>query len=225
MLAVIPARKNSKGIPGKNVVEVHGRPLIAWTIEAARKSPSIERVVVSTDCVEIAKTSRSWGAETPFMRPTELALDNTPGTAPVIHACQQLPGYESVILLQPTSPLRDSSHIEAAIEKFREEQVDFLVSVTQPKHHPNWVFAQDNQGNLQKWNQTPIATTRQSLAKCFALNGAIYIATVERLLETETFLTSETRAFEMSPEDSIDIDSPADLIISQALLNARLAVD
>ena len=105
ILALIPARGGSKGVPRKNIRELCGKPLIAWSIEAAQKSKYIDRLVVSTEDEEIAEIARYYGAEVPFMRPPELSRDETSGMAPVLHALEQLPGYENILLLQPTSPL------------------------------------------------------------------------------------------------------------------------
>ena len=221
MLGLIPARKNSKGIPHKNIALLCGRPLIAWTIDAALQSTSIEQVIVSTDCTEIARIAEEHGAEVPFMRPAELARDDTPGIEPVLHACEQIPDREHVVLLQPTSPLRTAEHLEAAIQRYREQKADFLVSTTVPKHHPNWLFHESENGYLAKLNGDPLITHRQQLERCLALNGAIYIANRQKLLASRTFLTASTISYEMSPEDSIDVDSPSDLIVCEALLNHR----
>lgn len=116
VLAIIPARGGSKGVPRKNIRDVAGKPLIAWTIEAANQSLLVDRVVVSTDDQEIADTAVRWGAEVPFLRPIELAQDSTPGILPVIHMLTEiLPHYDLVVLLQPTSPLRSVEDIDGAI--------------------------------------------------------------------------------------------------------------
>ncbi len=115
VLGLIPARGGSKGIPRKNIQPIAGKPLIAWTIEAARTA-GLANVVVSTEDAEIAEVAREWGAEVPFMRPSELAADDTPGIEPVLHAIELLPDYEGVLLLQPTSPLRSSEDILAITE-------------------------------------------------------------------------------------------------------------
>ena len=222
-LGLIPARKNSKGIPGKNIKPLVGKPLIAWTIEAALASPSIDRVVVSTDCETIARIAQEHGADVPFMRPSELARDHTSGIDPVLHACRQLPDFETVILLQPTSPLRTAQHIEAAIHQFQDAQADFLVSVSSVKHHPNWVYLKDSEERLIKLTAQPLQMQRQSLDPCYALNGAIYIANTSRLLAEKSFLTDDTLGYEMPPEDSIDIDVPIDLVICEAILTHRRA--
>jgi N-acylneuraminate cytidylyltransferase len=111
LLALIPARGDSKEIPRKNIKEFCGKPLIAWAIEAAQKASGIDRIVLSTEDHEIAEVAQKWGAEVPFMRPAELAGDDTPGIEPVLHALEQLPTFDEVLLLQPTSPLRTAEDI------------------------------------------------------------------------------------------------------------------
>ncbi len=113
LMALIPARGNSKGLPGKNTAPLSGKPLIAWSIAAALESAYVDSVVVSTDSQEIAGIAKSFDAEVPFLRPSILAMDDTPGIAPVLHACQMLPGYDLVVVLQPTSPLRTAKMLDA----------------------------------------------------------------------------------------------------------------
>src|ERR1700733_1950126 len=115
VLGLIPARGGSKSIPRKNIKDIAGKPLIAWTIESALGSGLLAAVVVSTDDLEIGEVARRYGAETPFVRPAELARDDTPGVAPVLHALEVLPGFDAVLLMQPTSPLRTTEDINECI--------------------------------------------------------------------------------------------------------------
>ena len=119
VIAIIPARGGSKGVTRKNIKCLGGKPLIAWTIQAATKSKIIDRVIVSTEDNEIADIAIEWGAEVPFMRPSELAQNDSPGMDPVFHALKLLPNYEWVFLLQPTSPLRSSKIIDSSIFKIK----------------------------------------------------------------------------------------------------------
>ena len=133
ILGLIPARGGSKALPHKNIRQFAGKPLIAWTIETALACPMLDRTIVSTDDPEIADVSRHWGAEVPFLRPAELARDDTPGIEPVLHAVRWLgenEGYrpDYVMVLQPTSPLRTTEDIEAAIQLARDRQADGVVS-------------------------------------------------------------------------------------------------
>src|SRR5215510_4330966 len=144
VLGIIPARGGSKGVRRKNIAPLAGRPMIAWTIAAALGSPSLSRVVISTEDREISEVARSLGADTPFFRPEELARDETPGIAPVLHAVRWLAKEENytpdyVMLLQPTSPLRITEDIENAVRIAREKQCDAVVSVTEAAGHPFWM--------------------------------------------------------------------------------------
>lgn len=115
-LAVIPARGGSKGIPRKNIREIAGKPLIAWSIEEAKKSKYITKLILSSDDKEIIDVAKQYGCEAPFVRPKALAADETPGVDPILHAIEQCPGYDYVVVLQPTSPLRTVENIDGAIE-------------------------------------------------------------------------------------------------------------
>ena len=222
VLALIPARANSKGLPGKNTVQLGGKPLIGWTIEAAQASRYASSVVVSTDGEFIASVARRLGASVPFLRPAHLARDNTPGVTPVIHACRALPGYDIVVLLQPTSPLRTAADIDGAIDTLLEQNADFCISVTQPKHHPNWLFSLDKAGCLKRYEKTPLQLTRQSLTPVYAPNGAVYVARVSALLEQETLVGEHTSAYVMEADRSWDIDTALDLQVCEVLLHQVL---
>src|SRR5260370_5875896 len=155
-LALIPARSGSKGIPYKNIASVGGRPLIAWTIAAARAATRVNRIVVSTDDPDIAQVSEALGAEVPFLRPAEMAQDDTPGTVPLLHALGWLEEHEAyrpelVMLLQPTSPLRSSVDIEAAVELLRDRNADAVVSVTPVSHHPQWMKRVEDGDRLKEY--------------------------------------------------------------------------
>ena len=224
VLAVIPARGGSKGVPRKNTRRVHGRPLIGWTISAARESKYLDRVVVSTDDAEIAEMARGLGAEVPFLRPVELARDDTPGVAPVLHAVDALPGFAWVALLQPTSPLRTAGDIDACIETCSRMKAPACVSVSTPAQSPYLMFTLDAGGRLAPllgWKSMP--TRRQELPKAYALNGAIYVARADWLRKTRTFVAAETAAFVMPAERSLDIDSEFDFRILEALLGDQKA--
>lgn len=218
-LGIIPARGGSKGVPRKNIRKVRGRPLIGWTIDAARQSKYLDRVVVSTDDPEIVDVARSLGADVPFLRPAELARDETPGVAPALHAIETLPGHAWVVLLQPTSPLRTGDDIDACIETCSRTKAPACVAVTEPAQSPYLMFALDANDRL-----TPLLTwehassRRQELPITYALNGAIYVARTDWLRKTGTFVTPETVAFIMPAARSLDIDSEIDFRILEALL-------
>lgn len=211
-LALIPARGGSKGLPGKNILPVGGRPLIDWTIAAARGSRLVDRVVLSSDDDAIIATARACGCDVPFRRPAELATDTTPMIDVVLHALDALPEYQRVVLLQPTSPLRTSADIDAACEALDRSDASACVSVSPVEQSPYWMYRLTDERRMQPLIDTGSqATRRQDLPEVFALNGAVYVARADWLRQHRTFVTSETIAHVMPLERSIDIDTAADL--------------
>jgi len=221
VLAVIPARGGSKGIPRKNIREVGGKPLIAWTILEAKKSRYLDRVIVSSEDPEIIAMAQQWGGEVPFIRPRELARDDTPGIAPVIHALETLPeNYDYVVLLQPTSPLRQARDIDDCLETCLDHEAPACVSVTETDKSPYWMYHLDAAHRLIPWlPQERIMATRQELPRTFALNGAVYVARTSLLKQHHTFLTAETIGYVMPKERSVDVDTEFDLTIAECLLS------
>lgn len=225
VLAVIGARGGSKSLPGKNLASLGGKPLIAWTIEAALTCPSVTRTIVTTDDESIADTARRHGAEIPFMRPPELADDATPGITPVLHAVRWLDEHEHyrpdvVVNLQPTSPLRTGADIGAALRLLAERKADAVVSVTEADQHPFWMKTIDPDGWMHDFvPQSDPILVRQKLPDVYALNGAIYLAYRDVLLANDGWYTSRTAAYVMPFERSIDIDTAWDLTIAQLLLD------
>jgi CMP-N,N'-diacetyllegionaminic acid synthase len=226
--AIIPARGGSKGIPGKNLQPVAGKPLIAWTVETALAATLLDRVIVSTDSPEIAEVARRYGAEVPFIRPADLAQDDTPGIAPVLHAAQWLydnEGYrpDLMMLLQPTSPLRIPEDIDRAIDLIHEKSADAIVSVTRVETHPYWMKQIDGPGRMTDFIKLdqPI-DRRQDLPEVYVLNGAIYLARYEVLMGQEAFYTDNTFSLVMPVERSLDIDTSWDLYLADLILKDRL---
>jgi len=220
VLAIIPARGGSKGIPRKNIVPLCGKPLIAWTIEAARNSAYIDRVILSSEDPEIIEVARQWGCNVPFVRPAELSADATPGIAPVLHALTTLPElYDYVVLLQPTSPLRNSSDIDGVIEKVAKDGHPACVSVTSAAKSPQWMFHLDACARLVPFmDKAQIAATRQELTQLYLLNGAVYVAEVAWLMKSRSFISPETAAHVMPEVRSVDIDTPLDLRLCELLM-------
>lgn len=206
ILAIVPARGGSKGIPRKNIKMLIDKPLIAWTIEEAKKSKFIDKLIVSTDDTEIAKISKEWGAEVPFLRPAELAQDDTPGIDPILHALEYFPEYEYIVVLQPTSPLRLAKDIDGAIDLCVKNNHKFCVSVAESKAIPEWMFHINEQGILKPIINNNFPYQRQKAKKPFLLNGAVYVGQREALLKNRSFLSSETIAYLMPKDRSIDID-------------------
>lgn len=219
VLGLIPARGGSKGVPRKNIRDVAGKPLIAWTIEEARKSKYIDRLILSSEDADIIKVAREWGCDVPFVRPQNLADDTTPGIDPVLHALDILPGYDIVVLLQPTSPLRSVADIDNCIEQCVALKACSCVSVCEADKSPYWMFRLDESRRM-----TPVIDSvsrdsrRQELPKVYALNGAVYVSRAKCLQENKTFVTGKTVAYIMPKERSIDIDTEIDLICLQAII-------
>lgn len=222
ILALIPARGGSKGIQRKNIKVLSGKPLIGWTIEAAQRSSRLSAIVVSTEDQEIAKCALELGAQVPFMRPAELADDHTPGIDPVLHALDMLPGFDAVLLLQPTSPLRTAADIDACIELAEKTGAPCVVSVSEPAHHPHWMYRLDEHQRLHALIDQAAIPRRQELPPVFAANGALYFARTNWLKEMRTFITPQTVGHVMPPQRSIDIDTMLDWTLAELLLKEAL---
>lgn len=228
ILGLITARGGSKGLPRKNVLPLAGKPMIAWSIEAARASANLARVIVSTDDEEIAHVSRDWGAEVPFMRPTELARDDSTHFAVVQHAVEWVATHDHmypdyVLLLQPTSPLRTTEDIDASIELARQTQAPAIVSVCEADQHPYLVKRLAEDGSLADFVKTEIAyLRRQVLPVAYFVNGAIYLNQRTSLLETQQFLPPGTRPYIMPLQRSFDVDTSWDFHLAGLVLSDRL---
>jgi CMP-N,N'-diacetyllegionaminic acid synthase len=228
VLAVITARGGSKGLPGKNTAVVGGKPLIAWTIDAALGSKKLARAIVSTDAVEIAAVARQWGAEVPFIRPAELALDDTPHVPVLLHGVDWMREHAAfetdyVMLLQPTSPLRTSTDIDAAIQIAEEKGADSVVAMTQPHGHPFWCKTLAPDGRLR-----PLVTShhgslrRQDLPVALLPTGAIYMVNVEFLRKTGEYYGENSYAYVMPPERALDIDTAWDLELARLVMEDKV---
>jgi len=216
--ALIPARGGSKGIPRKNIKLIAGKPLIVWTIEAALRSRMLDAVVVSTEDEEIAAVARGAGAQVPFMRPLELAQDDSPGLAPVMHALDQLPQFDAVLLLQPTSPMRTTADIDACLRLAAERGAPSVVSVCEPDTHPYWTYRVNEQLLLERLIDGAEASRRQDLPPVAALNGALYYAEAAWLRRNGALIGAATLAYKMTREHSVDLDTPLDWKLAEILL-------
>ena len=227
VLAIIPARGGSKGVPGKNIKVVGGKPLIGWTIISALEAEGIDRVMVSTDSEEIAEVARDYSVEIPFLRPGEISRDDTPGIEPILHAvrwCSQEEGYKPdyVICLQPTSPFRTTEDIEKAIRFAFDRDADSVVSVTPVDHHPNWMQVIDDEVRLNDFIEGGYEVIkRQDMEPVYALNGAIYLIRRDLLLSRKTFFVTDTFAYIMPPERSLDIDTPWDMHLANLIFEDK----
>ena len=181
VLGIIPARGGSKSVPGKNIALVAGKPLIYYTIRAAKRSGFMDRIVVSTDSAEIRDVAKDLGAEVPFLRPPELARDDTPGVEPVLHMLEELAereGYhcDYMMKLQPTSPLRTAEDIRGTMNVIKRTGAEAVVSVTPVSQHPLWMRKITPEGRLADFMEDSKAyVRRQDLPELYALNGATYL--------------------------------------------------
>lgn len=214
IISIIPARGGSKGLPGKNIIDLNGKPLIAWTIEASLKSKYITRTIVSSDDMKILNISKEYGSEV-IKRPDELALDTTP-SEPVIEnvlqSIENIEEYDYLILLQPTSPLRGEIEIDNAIELLIKKQATALISTKQIDNKNLKAFTNNQDGYLKgiSNNEYPFMR-RQDLPKVFMPNGAIYIVSIQEFVKSKKLFTNKTISFEMDEEKSFDIDTYEDL--------------
>ena len=222
-VAIVPARGGSKGVKNKNIRRLQGRPLIEHTLRAARRSKLIDKVVVSTDSPRIRRIAEGCGGMVPFLRPKALARDRTPGISPIIHAVDWLEtnlGWDiaTVVVLQPTSPLRLSSDIDGAIRLLARKKAQAVCSVSQVTEHPHWMKKMNKGGKLTNYIKSKVSTSRQDLPKLFRLNGAVYVIRKKRLERAKTLSPPGTLGFAMPIERSVDIDTLLDFKVAEALM-------
>lgn len=227
VLAIIPARGGSKGLPGKNIKKLCGKPLIAWSIEQAKSCDNIDRIVVSTDDESIAKVAKKYGTEVPFMRPAELATDAASTVDVIFHVFGWYKkhedfGPEYILLLQPTSPLRAVADIKGAIQTLKDKDARAVVSVCETDHHPWWSNILPEDGNMKNFLRLDILNKRrQELPVFYRLNGAMYLADSDYLLTHNGFIGPNTFAYKMPKERSVDIDSDVDFKLAALLLEEQ----
>lgn len=220
VMAIIPARGGSKRLPNKNILPINGAPLINWTIEAAKKSKYIDKVVVSTDSLEIANISRQSSVQVPELRPVELSTDQATTEDVVFYTIGKYgKGADIIVILQPTSPLRDSKHIDNALELLFEKNGTAVVSVTECEHSPLWANTLPNNGNMADFLRVSSTINSQGLETYYRLNGAIYIYKVKELMDSKSMVYNDsTYAYEMPQTDSVDIDNKLDFEWAEFLL-------
>lgn len=236
ILGIIPARADSKGIKNKNIKEIAGKPLIAWSIQEALKSKHIDEILVSTNSQKIAKISADYGAKVPYLRPEELALDHV-GNEPVVNDILKkiaehrgiFPEY--VIYLPPTSPLRTSNDIDEAIELIlNRKEFDSLVSVSPCTEHPYWTKSLDPALYIEDFiflppSEKKLYFRRQNLPKAFSLNGAIFLSKAQEIYKSGSFYSGSVGGFVMSKERSVDINDEFDFKIAEFLLKEKINED
>ena len=227
VIGLIPARGGSKRVPRKNISRCAGQPLLAWTARAALDSRALDRVILSTDDEEIAALGRSLGLEVPFLRPPEISQDEAPMLPVMLHALdwalEQGDAVEAQVLLQPTSPLRRSAHIDEAVTLFRESGAESLVSVVEVYHgqHPLVTYKlSDNRLAPYFPGQDP-----EGAPPAFARNGPAILINRPEVIRRGERLSEDLVAYVMAPEDSLDIDTPFDLALADLLMARRAAQD
>ena len=225
-LYLIPARGGSKGVPGKNIRLLGGKPLIAHTIEHALEAADAEDVVVSTDSEEIREVSLQAGASVPFLRPAELATDTAGSREVMLHAVDFFGGegkeYDTIVLLQPTSPLRNPEDIRKAVELYEKSDVDMVVSVSEARTNPYYnAFETDGDGYLKISKGDGKLTRRQDAPEVWEFNGAIYVIKVSSLRKENISRFERIKALPTSKETAIDIDEEIDFLICEEILKKR----
>lgn len=225
-LAVIPARSGSKGIRDKNIKLLNGKPLMAYSIEAAIASQMFETVHVSTDSERYAEVAQEYGAEVPFLRSAEMSSDTASSWDAVLEVLENYKRrgkrFDTVMLLQPTSPLRSSGDIVGAYEVMWERRAAAVVSVCEAEHPPQWYNTLPEDGCMDGFVRADSRRVRQTLEKYYQLNGAIYTVSVLALQEWGTIMYgTESYAYVMPKTRSIDIDEPMDFLIAETLLRHR----
>ena len=227
VLGLITARGGSKGIARKNISPVGGKPLLAWTAEAALGSRRLGRTILSSDDHEIVDVARSYAIDAPFLRPAVLAEDDTPHIDVVIHALEWLSDQQDyrpdyVVLLQPTSPCRTSEDIDDAIEFAARRNAAAVVGVVETKAHPFLTRRLESDSTLTEFVHCDVAyARRQALTAAYAINGAIYVNRRESLYADRTFTPAATLGYVMPPERSLDVDSPWDACVADLVLRHR----
>jgi len=226
VLGIIPARGGSKGIPNKNLAPLCGRPLLAYTADAAKASTKLTHTIVSTDDERIAACAKSLGLEV-LLRPSPLAADDTPMLPVLQHALTAMreQGFNAdiLVLLQPTSPLRRAEHIDTAVDWLQRVRGDSVVSVVEVPHqfNPTSVMRLDD-GLLKPFLDGPTATRRQDKPRFYARNGPAVLAVHARVIEGGSLYGNETWPLVMTPEESLDVDTPWDLKLIEHSLQTRL---
>ena len=219
-LVIIPARGGSKRLPRKNILDLNGKPLIAYSIEAGLQSKYIDKVIVSSDDNEILEIAAKYKAET-IKRPDFLASDTATSFDAIKHTIENLENYEYIVLLQPTSPLRTAKHIDEAIELLKKKKADAVVSVCEMEHSPLWSNNLDESLSMNSFLRDEVLNKRsQDLDTFYRLNGAIYICKTEKLLKEKRFFLKENIfAYVMDKESSVDIDEEIDFRFAEFNLN------
>ncbi|PTX16339.1 N-acylneuraminate cytidylyltransferase [Halanaerobium congolense] len=226
ILAIIPARSGSKGLKDKNIKCLNGKPMINYTIEAALKNEVFSNVVVSTDSQKYADIARKAGAEVPFIRPDNLAKDESTTNEVILHAISEMENtndeYDCFMLLQPTSPLRTAENIKKAYSLFKGKNANAVVSVCETDHSPLWSNTLDNSLSLDNFLDDNKNKRRQELPTYYRLNGAIYLAQVDYYKIYNDFYNNNSFAYIMNKKESVDVDDIIDFRLAEILIEENI---
>lgn len=227
VLALVPARGGSKGLPRKNIMDLCGRPLLGWPVNAARRSRYVDKVIVSTDDAEIAEKARQEGAEVPFMRPAELATDQATSFMVVEHAVRFLEGnggaYDYLVLLEPTSPLTESSDVDKALEELvaNREIADSIISVSKVEAaHPAFDVSVTGKGLIRPYVAAEFSNAgrRQDISELYFFDGSLYITDVAVYLLKKSFYHDRTLAHISPKWKSLEVDDMIDFVCVEAIM-------
>ena len=227
ILAIIPARGGSKGIPKKNIRPFCGKPLIAYSIEAAKAAPSVSRVIVDTDSQEIADIAKKYGAEVPFLRPAEFATDTAKiidSTEHLLKKLKEAEEYEPshVLLLQPTSPMRTSDDIEKAVVLMAKRGANNVISVCRTE---SLLLRMDDDCKLQMQNAEVASANRQQAGRYYKFDGSmIYLIETAALLRDRSFAGGEPHGYEIERWRAVDLDDPQDFVLGELIYQNREAL-
>ena len=226
VLAYIPARSGSKGLPYKNIKLLGGIPLLAHSIKAAKQSQYVDQVILSTDSEEYAAIGKEYGAVVPFIRPAELAQDHTIEADVIIHLINWLKEnnqtpFDIIVKLQPTSPLRTAVDIDRAIELLLEKEADSVIGVCETAINPLWTNTLPEDGSMRNFIKRESIDNRQQLGIYYELNGAVYVSTPEMIIKNQGWFGANPYAYIMPRERSVDIDEHFDLEFAEFLLTKK----
>ena len=226
VLCLIPARGGSKGVPKKNIKNLYGKPLIAWSIQHARSSSYIDRIIISTDDREIADVAQAYGGEVPFLRPKYLSTDNAATMDVVLHAIKYIEKkniYDILVLLEPTSPLREASDIDQAIEHLIDsKKAESIVGVGKVENvHPSFLVKLYNNYLRSYINKNFKVIRRQEIETLYFFEGSLYIAYIACLKNRKSFYHEKSLGYVMPKWKTFEVDDQIDFIIIEALMKAK----
>lgn len=226
-IAIITARSGSKGLKDKNIKELNGKPLLVYSIEAAKESGLFDEIMVSTDSEEYAEIAKEWGANVPFLRSVELSNDIASSWDVLKEVLEKYESlgqkYDTVTLLQPTSPLREAEDIIKGYNVFEEKDANFVVAVCEMDHSPLWANTLPEDGSMEAFIRPDVVNMpRQSIPTYYRINGALYIFKVDYLMKVKNIYDGKSYATIMRKENSIDIDDQIDFTIAEVLISERV---